>query len=173
MSPDGQQCISMAEICLRNPNTIFNSMTSTCECIPGYQLTNQTGDLMTCQALCKQDETFNQATQKCVKLCPDDYYYNTTTHSCLYRCPADYFYNLATQQCERTVKTCPDPINQYYDKNTGQCMSCPQGYSYNQNTNLCEKKTVTCASGQYYDDSTGLCRYCKPGQNYNNITKVC
>lgn len=30
LSPDGQQCISIAEICLRNPNTIFNYVTSTC-----------------------------------------------------------------------------------------------------------------------------------------------
>jgi hypothetical protein len=69
--------------------------------------------------------------------------------------------------------TCPDPVNQFYDKTTGQCHSCPAGYLLNQATLMCEKKIVTCAPGQFYDNSTGLCKYCKNGQIYNNITKLC
>ena len=134
----------MAEICLRNPNTFFNIATSKCECLPGYSVSSQNGDSLVCQALCKMDEKFNQRTEKCVKLCPDDYYYNTTTHSCLYRCSADYVFNNSTKKCEKIIKICPDPVNQFFDNATGKCHSCPTGYILNKQTLLCEKKTVGC-----------------------------
>ena len=104
---------------------------------------------------------------------PSEYYYDTATQSCAYRCQADYVFNNATLQCERIVKSCPDPVNQFYDEKTGQCHSCPAGYLLNRVTMLCEKKVITCAQGQFYDDLAGLCKYCKNGQTYNNLTKMC